>query len=66
MAAQLAQAEGEMQQAMASGDFEKCISLRDKVKTLRLAALEEQMQQATIKQDFETCIRLRSEIAALQ
>ena len=39
-AAQLAQAQAEMQQAVANGDFERCITLREKVKSLKLAMRE--------------------------
>ena len=36
-AAQLAQAQAEMARAVADGDFERCITLREKVKSLKLA-----------------------------
>ena len=55
-----------MQQATASRDFERCIRLRDKIKSLKVADLTEQMNAASVAMEFETCIRLRSEIAALQ
>ena len=36
-AAQLAQAQAEMAKAVADGDFERCITLREKVKSIKLA-----------------------------
>jgi len=55
-----------MQQAAASGDFERCIQLRGQIKAAKIASLEAEMAAATAAMDFERCIQLRQEISALQ